>query len=297
VTEPPSAPASLFIDCRLDLGEGPIWHGGRNEFIFFDVNVGTLYRARPDGTVPATFDFGEPAAAAGIVDNERLAVFTASALKMLAIDSGEVETIALVESDNPHTRANDSRVDPTGGFWLGTMSRGRPFKEGAGSYYQYKRGKLQLIYADVSIPNSTCFSPDGGTAYFSDSVTRKIMRVRIGADSGLPIAEPEIFVDLGDVQKVPDGSVVDSEGCVWNAEYGGSRVVRYTPDGEVDRIVTLPVSQVTCPCLGGEDLKTLFITSAHQGMKAEQRAEHPLSGSCFAVRVDVPGLPETPVTL
>jgi sugar lactone lactonase YvrE len=295
--EIPSAEARLFIDCRLDLGEGPIWHPGRAEFIYFDVNVGTLYRATIDGAIKGRVDFGEPAAAAAIVDDRRVAVITATALVMLDLETGVTEPIIEVEADNPGTRSNDSRVDPSGGFWIGTMGHGAAFREGAGAYYHYRAGTLQRIYSDISVPNSTCFTPDGTHAYFADSATRKIMKVAIDAQTGMPTGTPQVFVDLGDGPAVPDGSVVDAEGFVWNAEYHGGRVVRYSPDGAVDRIVTLPVSQVTCPCLGGPDLKTMLITTASQGLSAAERQAEPLAGSCFVIEVDVPGLPETPIRL
>lgn len=287
--------AELFVDCRLDLGEGPIWHGPRGEFLWFDVNNGVLFRATPDGKVLGDLRFGEPAAAAAVIDEIQVAVITATGLVRVNLDTGDVDPIADVEADNAVTRSNDSRVDPAGGFWIGTM--GRHAEPGAGAYYQYRLGELTLLYPNITIPNSTCFSPDGRLAYFADSPKRQIMKVAISPDTGRPVAEPEVFVDLTGQSAVPDGSVVDSAGFLWNAEYGGSRVVRYAPDGSVDREVRLPVSQVTCPCLGGPELTTLFITTATQNMNEDQLADEPHAGSCFRIEVDVPGQTETPIRL
>lgn len=287
--------AELFIDDRLDLGEGPIWHGARAEFIWFDINEGHLFRADARGRMRGTIEFGRPAAAAGIVDERRLAVIVAGALLLVDLESGVQEEIVAVEADRPGNRPNDSRVDPAGGFWIGTM--GRRGEPKAGAYYQYRAGRLQKLFPGITTPNSTCFAPDGRTAYFADSPARKIMRVAIDKATGLPEGKPSVFVDLGSSKAVPDGSVVDQEGFLWNAEYHGSRVVRYAPDGKLDRVVKLPVSQVTCPCFGGPELKTLFITTASQGLSDEQRRGEPHAGSCFAIEVDVPGLKETPIRL
>lgn len=289
-----SATPRLLIDCRLDLGEGPIWHPDRAEFIWFDINAGTLFRADFDGEIVGTIAFGEPAAAAAIIDAGTLAVITASRLVRVRLETGAIEAIAEVEADNPATRSNDSRVDPAGGFWIGTM--GRQGEQGAGAHYQYRAGRLRQLFDAVTIPNSTCFSPDGGTAYFADSVTARIMKVAIDRATGLPTGAPELFVEIGGAG-APDGSVVDAQGYVWNARYGGGRLVRYRPDGAIDRVVELPVSQPTCPCLGGRDLRTMFVTSAAQGLDAEALAAEPHAGSCFAFEVEVPGLPETPIRL
>ena len=103
---------------------------------------------------------------------------------------------------------------------------------------------------------------------------------------------PEVFIDMTAEGLHPDGSVVDAEGCLWNAQYGAGRVVRYTPDGAVDRIIEVPARRTTCPAFGGPDLRTLYITSARENMTPEQLAAEPLAGALFAVEVDVPGLPE-----
>ncbi len=154
-----------------------------------------------------------------------------------------------------------------------TARRRRP----SGAVYQYRGGKLDTILTDVRIPNSTCFSPDGRIAYFADTPSKKIRKCAIDPATGLPIGEWTDFVDTSDHRGAPDGSVVDSEGYLWNARYHGSCVVRHAPDGSIDRVVELPVSQVTCPAFGGPDLKTLYITSASQNMTPEQLAS---GGAC-----------------
>ncbi len=128
----------------------------------------------------------------------------------------------------------------------------------------------------------TCFSPDGALAYFADTPERKIERVALDPETGKPAGDWEVFVDLGGQPGFPDGAVCDSEGFVWSAEYGGGRVVRYAPDGRVDRVVTVPAPNVTCPCFGGDDLKTPLYHHGHTGH------ERGASGALSAGRQRVP---------
>jgi sugar lactone lactonase YvrE len=106
-----------------------------------------------------------------------------------------------------------------------------------------------------------------------------------------------LFADVADHPGYPDGAVVDSQGFVWNARWGGSCVIRYAPDGSIDRIVDVPVSQVTCPAFGGKDLKRLFLTTANKNMSAEQLAAEKIAGGVFYIDLDVAGLPEAKIKL
>jgi sugar lactone lactonase YvrE len=123
------------------------------------------------------------------------------------------------------------------------------------------------------------------------------MQVATDPATGLPVGEWTLFADVSDGRGYPDGAVVDSQGYLWNAKWGGSCVVRHAPDGSIDRIVEVPVSQVTCPAFGGPDLKTLFITTANKNLSAEQLAAEKVAGGLFAIEVDVAGLPEATILL
>lgn len=287
--------ADLFIDCRSELGEGPFWHPGIRRLFWFDILNQMLFGADDKGTITHRISFRETVSAAGIVDDDTLVVASASGFVKLDLRSEMKTVLAPLEPERPRNRPNDGRVNPAGGFWIGTMSRRGGADPGAGSVYQFRKGKVEKLFGDITIPNSTCFSPDGGRAYFADTETGRILTCRIKPKSGRPDGKWKLFAaaDRGS----PDGSAVDSEGYLWNARWGGSCVVRHAPDGSVDRTIELPVSRVTCPAFGGKDLRTLYITSAREGMTEEELAREPHAGSIFAIRVDVPGLPETPVKL
>ncbi len=290
-----SQTARLLLDSQCALGEGPIWHAARQQLFFFDINEQTLFAVTAAGEIADSWLFNETVAAAAILDDHTLVLATDTGLKQFDLTTGGMNRINEIEADNPETRTNDSRVHPSGAFWIGTMTRAE--EEPGGSVYHYRAGQLTTLKSGISIPNATCFSPDGRIAYWSDTPTKKIMQVATDPDTGLPVGEWTLFADVADGRGYPDGAVVDSQGYLWNAKWGGSCVVRHAPDGSIDRIVEVPVSQVTCPAFGGPDLKTMFITTAAKNLSAEQLAAERHAGSLFAIELDVAGQPEPTITL
>lgn len=283
--------AELFIDCRCELGEGPLWNHLLGRLFWFDILNQTLFSARPDGHIVDRFIFKDAVSAAAVIDRDTLAVAQAGSLQRLTISEDSHTPIVAIDEDLPGNRTNDGRVNPAGGFWIGTMSRRGSHDEGAGTVYQYRAGRLDVVFENITIPNAICFSPDGRTGYLADTSKDLIRKCALDPESGLPAGPWEDFVRGGELG-APDGAVVDSEGYLWSARWGGSAVVRHAPDGSVDQVVELPVSRVTCPAFGGDDLRTLYITSAREGMTPEELEQEPHAGSIFSVRVDVPGLPE-----
>lgn len=288
--------ARLLIDSQCALGEGPFWHPGRQQLFFFDINEQMLFAATASGDIVEQWLFNESVAAAAIIDDDNLALATETGLKQFNLAHGGLAPIQDIEAHNPATRANDSRVHPSGAFWIGTMAKTESDAP-SGSVYHYRAGTLTTLKSNVAIPNATCFSPDGKIAYFTDTPSGKIMRCSTDPATGLPQGEWTLFADVSGHRGHPDGAVVDSEGYLWNARWGGSCVVRHAPDGSIDRIIEVPVSQVTCPAFGGPDLKTLFITTANKNMSAEQLAAEKIAGGVFAIDVDVAGQAETPIVL
>ncbi|MEO5807203.1 SMP-30/gluconolactonase/LRE family protein [Devosia sp.] len=288
-----SRTAKLLIDSQCSLGEGPIWHPLRNQLFYFDINNKKLFAAEADGTAVDTWWFDEIVAAAAVIDRDTLAIATETGLKKLDLNTRMITLIVDIEADNADTRTNDSRVDRTGGFWIGTMRKAEDAP--GGSVYHYRAGKLAKIITDVSVPNATCFSPDGKIAYFTDSGTKRILKSATDPETGKPVGEWSLFAVSE--RGYPDGAVTDSEGYLWNARWGGGCVVRHAPDGSIDQIIDVPVSQVSCPALGGPDLKTLFLTTANKNLSAAQLTAERVAGGVFAIDVDVPGLPENLIKL
>lgn len=287
--------ARLLIDSKCELGEGPFWHPARQQLFWFDINEQTLFAASADGEIKDSWLFNETVTAAAIVDDHTLVLASENGLIRFDLAVGGMNRIVDIESDIPANRSNDCRVHPSGAFWIGTMVKEEGPKEG--SVYHYRSGALTRIIENVAIPNATCFSPDGRIAYWADTPSKKILKCATDPQTGLPIGDWELFADVSDHRGYPDGAVIDSEGYLWNARWGGSCVVRHAPDGSVDRVIEVPVSQVTCPAFGGKDLKTLFITTAAKTLSPEQLAQEKVAGGVFAIEVDVPGLPESKIQL
>ena len=283
--------AHLLIDSQCELGEGPLWHPKRQQLFYFDINRQTLFAASAGGSVEGRWVLDEIGSAAAVIDDNSLMLATESGLKRFNLTSRMTETIVAIEADKPGTRSNDGRCHPSGAYWLGTIGKSNE-EEPQGALYHYLKGQLTVLKTGVAIPNSTCFSPDGRTAYWTDTPTKRILKCPVDASTGLPVGEWTLFVEIPEGEGYPDGAVIDSAGYLWSARWGGSRVVRHAPDGSVDRVVQVPVSQVSCPALGGPDLKTLFVTTAAKNLSAEQRAAEKVAGGVFAIEVDVAAQPE-----
>lgn len=279
--------AQLFFDGRCRLGEGPLWHPLRQQLFWFDILEKTLFAATADGVLAGRWTFPRYASAASMIDKDTLAVAMAGAVIRLDLTTGAQTTLVTFEAELPNNRTNDGRANPAGGLWFGTMDFSEePY---SGSLYQFRKGVLKQLGADIRIPNATCFSPDGRIAYFTDTPNKIIMKRPIDPATGEPTGFWTVFRDTSGDPGFPDGAVIDSEGFMWCARWGGGRVIRYAPDGSVDREVRFPVSQTSCPAFGGADLKTLYVTSASKTLSREQLAREPHAGSVYAVEVDVAG--------
>jgi sugar lactone lactonase YvrE len=279
----------IHDDTNCLLGEGPLWHPERAELFWFDILARRLHRKGQH------WDFDCHASAAGWVDNDRLVIATARDFRLFDIETGYSESLCPLEADNPTTRSNDGRVDPWGGFWIGTM--GIRAEEKAGAIYRWFKGELRTLYPGISIPNSICFAPDGSYAYWTDTFTGIIMRQRLNDADGWPLGDAEPHVDLRGSGFHPDGSVVDAAGNLWNAQWGSGRVAVYGPEGTFKAAHALPASQTTCPAFGGADMSVMYCTSAACGLPQEHLADSPHTGRTFAVQTDSTGQREHRVIL
>lgn len=288
------ATPEIFDRRTCHLGEGALWHPERQQLFWFDIlDKQLLSRTAADGEL--TWSFGEHVSAAGWIDRDTLLVASESALLRFSLESAERQIICLLEADNPLTRSNDGRADPWGGFWIGTM--GKRAEPGAGAIYRYYRGELRRLFAQLTIPNAICFSPDGSYAYFADTAQGVIRRQRLAERDGWPQGEPEDFIDCATAGVHPDGAVVDNNGNLWNAQWGAGRVACYDASGDFLSAIAFPAGQVSCPAFGGDDLRTLFATSATENLSATELARQPDAGKTFVVATSVRGQREHPVIL
>ncbi|QQA42384.1 SMP-30/gluconolactonase/LRE family protein [Pelagovum pacificum] len=276
---------NIYDETCCTLGEGPLWHPERKELFWFDILSKRLH------VKGRSWDFPHYVSAAGWAADDKLLVASAVGLHLFDIENGNIDDVAPMEADNPVTRSNDGRADPYGGFWIGTM--GIKAEHKAGAYYRYYKGELRELFPNISIPNATCFSPDGSTAYFGDTPEKKVWKVALDSD-GWPKGDPEVLVDMDGTPHKPDGAVCDSAGNLWIAEWGSHRVAVHGADGTYLTAIGLPPLQTSCPAFGGAEMSTLFVTSAAEGLDDPLNPHH---GRTFMVETTTTGQAEHQVIL
>jgi L-arabinonolactonase len=233
-----------------------------------------------------------------ICESGRLLLGLAKGLFLADVDGASgaelhVEPVIALEAQLPRTRINDGRTDREGNFVFGTFNEAKD--EPRGSFYQYssRHGLRRLDVGGVVIPNSICFSLDGRTMYFCDSADARIRQCDYDAASA-GVANVREFVRFAKTDGLPDGSVIDAEGCLWNAAWGAGLVRRYAPDGRVLDQVAVAAKNPTCPAFGGDALDDLYITSARQEMSADELASTPGAGGVYRATTGLRGISDAP---
>ncbi|MCR9138107.1 MAG: SMP-30/gluconolactonase/LRE family protein [Alphaproteobacteria bacterium] len=273
-----NATQTVFDTNPCTLGEGPTFDPENNKAWWFDILGRRLFEKNLDTATTTTHDLPIMGSALAAIDPERQLLVGEHGLYVRTISDGTLALHMPLEANNGTTRSNDCRVHPCGAFWIGTMSKqGEP---AAGSIYHYFRGELRRLFSDITVSNAICFSADGATGYYSDTATGQIMRIDLDPATGLPTGTSQIFLDKQDqVAGSPDGAVVDADGLLWNARWGGGCVSAFDASGTCVETIGLPVSNVTCPAfIGGGKM---IATSAISGLSEQQIAEQRLAGQTF----------------
>jgi L-arabinonolactonase len=284
--------AEVVVAARNELGEGVLWSSEDYEVQWTDIFGRRFWAYRPSDGAARSVALPDRLSCFAPLGGTRLLAGFAGGLEVFDLEGGARQPIAAVEPDRPSTRVNDGRLDRRGRLVFGTMDEQSPARP-IGQIYSYGGGPApRPLASGVRIASSIAFSPDGRRMYFADTPTKIIRVYDYDLDSG-ELSHERTFATL-EGPGSPDGSTVDSDGCLWNAEWGGGRVVRYTPDGRVDRVVDLPCSHVTCCAFGGAKLDQLFVTTAWPGLDAAALAREPHAGALFAVDPGVRGLADTP---
>jgi sugar lactone lactonase YvrE len=261
----------LAVREEAALGEGPTWDADAQRLIWVDILSSRVHIYDPATgrrTVLATEQHvgaAKPRAGGGLVLNLRDGV---------GLRDPDGSFRWLHREPVPGRRGNDAAVAPDGSLFAGTM--GYDETPGGGGLSRITGdGTVRTLLDDVAVSNGIGWSPDGRLMYYVDSPTRRIDVFDMG-DDGLPVnRRPLAHVDRG----FPDGLTVDAEGCVWVALWDGGAIHRYTPSGELDRVLEVPVIRPTACAFGGADLADLYITTARTGLDDP----HPLSGSLLVV--------------
>ncbi|GFM60536.1 gluconolactonase [Pseudomonas cichorii] len=287
--------AELIFDARNATGESPVWSVREQALYWVDIPAGRLYRWNAADN--CTQSWKAPQMLACIAAHSSGGWIAGMESGLFHLQPGEGESLtstllASVEHEQPGMRFNDGRCDRQGRFWAGTMLLDMAAGVSAGALYRYSAGQQQLnaqLHGYI-VPNGLGFSPDGKTMYLSDSHpnVQKIWTFNYDTDSGTP-HDRRLFVDMNDYPGRPDGAAVDSDGCYWICANDAGLIHRFTPQGRLDRSVTVPVKKPTMCAFGGSGLDTLYITSIRPGGDI---GDQPLAGGVFAFRPGVTGLEE-----
>jgi sugar lactone lactonase YvrE len=276
-------------------GEAPVWHDAEQALYWTDINRFLIHRfAATDHSVKSWF-FEEPVTALALTNrDDTLAVALGSRLIFWKPAPDRRTDHGFRLRGWPAVRFNDGRADPRGSFWVGSMRNnvkpdGCSFEAGGSDGVLFRidsDSRVSEWKSGIGISNTLAWSPDHTRFYFADSLENKIWAYDYDTATG-SIDGERIFLH-GFERGLPDGSAVDSEGYLWNCRFSGKCVIRVAPGGRVDRVIELPVINVTSCTFGGSDFKTLYITTASIDAPPGER----LSGGLFALRAEVAGQAE-----
>jgi sugar lactone lactonase YvrE len=278
------------------LGESPLWHPREQVLYWTDIPGRCLHRWDPHAlshrqwTVP-----GETGCLAAVEHGLLLAM--REGLARFDPASGLCEVLLAPPYDPAIQRFNDGKVDTHGRWWIGTLHepRDRPLA----TLYRLEADGLHAVASDCTVSNGLAFSPQGNTLYWADTTSHRVFQWALDAQ-GLPLGERQLLrawplrapdQALQGYAGRPDGAAVDVQGCYWTALFEGRQLVRLSPAGEIVQSLPLPVQCATMPCFGGEDLRTLYVTTARHNRPAAELAADPLAGCVLQTRVEVPGCP------
>jgi sugar lactone lactonase YvrE len=276
-------------------GEGAVWHAEHQAVYWSDINRFLIHRFMPADHLVRTWFFEEPVTALTLTDRaETLAVVLGSGVILWNPETDERSDPLFRLRGWPTVRLNDARADPRGSLWMGSM-RNNVNTDGSSGVAGGRDGKLFRLDPDgqitvwrenLGVANTLAWSPDRQRFYFADSLANTIWSYDYNLQTGEIANEQPFFKDFE--RGLPDGSTIDSQGYLWNCRFFGSCVVRVLPDGMIDRVIEMPVKNITTCTFGGTDLKTLYITTA----RAEAPPGDRLAGSLYTIETDVAGQPE-----
>lgn len=275
------------LAARSRLGEGPVWDSTKGLLYWVDIYNHRVNQFDPTTGQNLFFDVGDVVGSIAIAGQDRLIMAQRHGLAFLHLQTGEITPIIPIEADMTENRFNDGKCDRQGRFWFGSMCPGK----NQGSLYRYDTdGSLHLMETGLTIANGLGWSPDEKIFYLTDSAQQKIYAYNFEAATGR-ISNRHILVDLAGESFYPDGLTVDSEGNIWSAMWDGWCVIRFNSQGEETLRIPLPVQRPTSCTFGGQDLQTLYITTASVGLSEEEIQNSFYSGDLFALQADITGLP------
>jgi L-arabinonolactonase len=280
------------IPCANILGEGVQWNHCEQAVWWTDIKSNKIFRYHLASKQLQSWATPEAVGCFAFVEgDDRIVLALASGFAWFDKTTGAIAWIAKPEAHLIGNRLNDGRVDRQGRFWAGSIVEQKNTPEQcAGLFCLNAAGQASQHLTGLAISNSLCWSLDSKKLYHADSPSHQINVYDFDPSTGT-LGEGKVFIQTTD-DVDPDGSCIDAEGHLWNAEWGGQRLVRYTPEGVENFVIKTPATQPTCMAFGGEDMNLLFVTSARIGLSDEALAAQPEAGNLFIYRTDFKGVNE-----
>ncbi len=266
------------------LGEGPLWSVEEQALYWVDIQDNCFFRFHPATGISEKIDVGVAIGVLALRASGGLVLATKKGFAFWDKHTQELQYIVNPEATRPHMRFNDGAVDSAGRFWAGSMGG-----TGEGTLYRLDPDRtVHTMITGVSIPNGLGWSLDNTVMYFTDSVPRIIYVFDFDTATG-NITNRRNLIEVPEEMGTPDGLAVDSAGYIWSAFWDGAKIVRYAPDGKVDRIVAVPALRPTSCVFGGPDLDELYITSSRADLNTDVLERYPLSGDLFRLKAGMTG--------
>lgn len=279
--------AMKVVGIQNQLGEGPVWISAEQALYWTDIRKMQVHRFHPESGEAVYYQLNDLVTFIAPRKDGGWIISTRDSLAFWEPER-EPEIIASPLSGQDGIRFNDGAIDSRGRLWIGSMNEETPEKKEGLLFRMGPDLAVQVVDRGFTISNGIDWSPDDRWMYFTDTLSRTIFRYEFNAAEGT-LANRQEFIRVPDQEGYPDGLCVDSEGFLWSAQWAGSRVVRYTPDGEPVQQIDLPAAHITSCAFGGETLNDLFITSAWDELDEKSRTEQPHAGDLFRIASRVKG--------
>ena len=280
---------TLLMRREAILGEGPLWDDQAGRLYWVDIRASALEWIVPDKAAFGRHELSTRVSALGVRKEKGLVAAGDHSVGVLDPETGAFDARVTFEPELPRNRTNDGAVGHDGRFWFGTMDDDAAPGQG-GLYSLGADWTLKHALDGLDVPNGINTDAKGATLYLADS-GRQVIETRALDPTMGSLQLAKVFADFSAESFTPDGAAFDEDGCLWTALWDGSRIVRLTPDGSVDRTIELPVTRPTSCAFGGSDFRTLFVTSARVGLNQAALQKEPLAGSVFAIETGVRGAP------
>ncbi len=280
------------LDARAALGEGPVWCAEEGALYWVDCQAPALLRFDPATGEERRWPMPDLVGSFALRASGGMVVALRHGLAFLDLASGAVRMVKDLATAESGNIFNDGKCDRRGRFWAGTMHFAGLPRQPRGRLYRFEADLSHAVReTGIRTSNGIGWSPDDRTMYYTDTRVSRIYAYDYNIETGENTRRRD-FAVVPEGTGYPDGLTVDCAGYVWSANWCGGRVIRYAPEGTIDRVVATPVSRPTSVTIGGAHMRTLFITSAREGLSDAELAREPLSGRIFAMEVEVAGLPE-----